>query len=276
MRLRGAALALLVAALAVSASPGDAQAQAQTPAQSQPQSLPRLVFGPPPTGSGHPGHPIKHRHQRLGSATSGGTATSTNWAGYDATGGGFSSVTGTWTQPSVPSTGSTTSYAAFWVGLDGDGSSTVEQTGTAAYSYHGVVYYSAWYEMYPAASVPIAGLTISPGDVMTAGVSSDGLGHFTLTITDVTSGHSYSTTKSGGPTNPYSAEVIAEAPTNATTGKLFPLADFGTLHFTNGTFNGQPIGSYNWNRIAMVSGTGAPVAVTSPLGATKTLQSRFH
>ena len=76
---------------------------------------------------------------------------STNWAGVDAAGArsAFSSVTASWVEPAIaPSTAET--YAAFWVGLDGDGSSTVEQIGTLAYSVNGSVSYYAWYEMYPA------------------------------------------------------------------------------------------------------------------------------
>ena len=139
---------------------------------------------------------------RLGGLFGGSTATSTNWACYDATGGGFASVTATWTQPSVSPDYSTDTYAAFWVGLDGDGSSSVEQTGTAAYSQSGIVYYSAWYEMYPANAVTISTLTINPGDVLTGTVTSDGAGHFTLTIADATTGQHYTTTRSNGPTNP--------------------------------------------------------------------------
>ena len=83
-----------------------------------------------------------------GRASSG--ATSLNWAGYSATGSSFTSVTATWTQPAVKARTAET-YAAFWVGLDGDGSDTVEQIGTMGYTFGGRSYYVAWYEMYPAA-----------------------------------------------------------------------------------------------------------------------------
>ena len=75
--------------------------------------------------------------------------TSANWSGYDdSTDGPFTSVTATWTQPPVRRAGATFTDAAFWVGLDGDNSDTVEQIGTEGYS-EGVVGYDAWYEMYP-------------------------------------------------------------------------------------------------------------------------------
>ena len=69
-----------------------------------------------------------------GRAASG--ATSLNWAGYSATGSSFTSVTATWTQPAVKARTAET-YAAFWVGLDGDGSDTVEQIGTMGYTFGG-------------------------------------------------------------------------------------------------------------------------------------------
>ncbi len=85
----------------------------------------------------------------------GTTVTSSNWSGYDdSTDGPFTTVTATWVQPRVRTTGATFSDAAFWVGLDGDNSDTVEQIGTEGYS-EGVAGYDAWYEMYPLYPVTI-------------------------------------------------------------------------------------------------------------------------
>src|SRR5215467_11203890 len=57
------------------------------------------------------------------------TAQSTNWSGYAATTGTYTSVSASWIQPAgnCPSWFGS-QYAAFWVGLDGFSSSTVEQT----------------------------------------------------------------------------------------------------------------------------------------------------
>ena len=56
-------------------------------------------------------------------------AESTNWSGYAATTGTYTSVSASWTQPAgTCSRGD--QYAAFWVGLDGYTSSSVEQTGS--------------------------------------------------------------------------------------------------------------------------------------------------
>src|SRR5689334_16511842 len=61
---------------------------------------------------------------------------SNNWSGYIAqssNGQNFSSVSGSWTQPTVSSS-STQAYSAFWVGLGGANqqSQSLEQVGTAA------------------------------------------------------------------------------------------------------------------------------------------------
>jgi hypothetical protein len=190
-----------------------------------------------------------------------------NWAGYDATGRRFVSVRATWLQPPLQAVPSALTYASFWVGLDGDGSSTVEQTGTSAYSQNGSVYYYAWYEMYPAGEVPIYNLAVRPGDVMTGIVKSHGAGHFTLTIANDTTGAKFTIAESCAAARRYSAEVIAEAPTDASTGELIPLADFGTVSFARCAFNGRPIRVFKWNRIDMISNSRSTVAATSALRA---------
>ncbi len=159
-----------------------------------------------------------------GPNTSQGTSvTAANWAGYDVVGGSLSSVTATWTQPAAQSTSPPDSDTAFWAGLDGDGSQTVEQIGTESFMADGGIHYDAWYEMYPAAAVSITSLTISPGDEMTATVISNGEGGFSLKLVDDTTQRSFTTAKSNGVTAPESAEVVAEAPTDARTGDLLAL-----------------------------------------------------
>jgi hypothetical protein len=177
-------------------------------------------------------------------------STSTNWAGYSATGSTFQSVSATWKQPSVSCT-STDAYSSFWVGLDGDGSNTVEQTGTDADCSSGKPVYYAWYEMYPKFPVNLS-LAIRPGDTISASVTTDGNGNFTLTIRDTTTAKSFTTTQKLKHARLASAEVIAEAPSS---GGVLPLADFGSVGFSAATVNGQPIGSFNPDPITMVSGS---------------------
>src|SRR5260370_18132523 len=78
-------------------------------------------------------------------------AESTNWSGYAATTGTYTSVSASWTQPAgICSRGD--QYAAFWVGLDGYSSSTVEQTGSEVDCIGRTARYYPWYEMYPGPS----------------------------------------------------------------------------------------------------------------------------
>jgi hypothetical protein len=206
---------------------------------------------------------------------------SPNWAGYDVTGGPFTSVTATWTQPRVRASDSLFTDAAFWVGIDGDTSDpvndpprTVEQIGTEGFSLQGV-YYDAWYEMYPAEYVHIP-MVIHPGDVMTASVTwapanpaTQTPEGFTLTLVDATTNKRFSTfqptSKLSIPPERSSVEVIAEAPSLGD-GSVLPLANFGLASFHGCSFESQPIAAFDWARINMFSwDTNRTVAATSVL-----------
>jgi hypothetical protein len=193
-------------------------------------------------------------------------STSTNWAGYDAAGGTFTSVTASWTQPAVAPDSSVDRYAAFWVGLDGDGSTTVEQIGTEGMSARGVARYFAWYEMYPANFIA-TDLEVRPGDQFTGTVTSDGAGSFTLALVNHTTGRSFTTTRHEDPLNPAmlaSAEVIAETPSDRN--GVLPLAKFGIVDFSQCAFNGQPVAAFSLDNITLTARGGASLAATSPLG----------
>jgi hypothetical protein len=185
---------------------------------------------------------------------------SSNWSGYAATGGGFSSVTSTWTQPTANCTSATT-YSSFWVGLDGDGSSTVEQTGTSADCSGGQPNYYAWYEMYPKYPVNLS-LAIRAGDSITGTVTVSGGGRYTLTLVNNTTHQSFSTTQRGHGSN-YSAEAIAEAPSSRFS--VLPLTNFGSVGFSGTMVNGQAIGNYNPDRIDMAYSDGTLKTQTSGL-----------
>ena len=179
-------------------------------------------------------------------------STSTNWSGYAVSGGRytteqpapsiarnavtgsrFTSVSASWTQPAASCT--TTAYSSFWVGLDGDTSNTVEQTGTDADCSGRTPQYYAWYEMYPKFPVNFSN-PVQPGDKMSASVTTDGRGGFTLTISDATRSWTRTVTARLKSAKLASAEVIAEAPSSS--GGVLPLANFGTVSFTNAKANG--------------------------------------
>lgn len=188
-------------------------------------------------------------------------STSSNWSGYAASGGTFTSVSASWVQPAVHC-GSATTYSSFWVGIDGDGSNSVEQTGTEADCYGGQASYSSWYEMYPAYPVNYSN-SVSPGDHFTASVSVSGT-TFTLVLSDTTKGWTKTTRKTSSTAQDYSAEVIAEAPSSSS--GVLPLSNFGTASFTNSTANGQPIGNFSPDRINMASGSTAKATTSSLSG----------
>jgi hypothetical protein len=196
-------------------------------------------------------------------------STSTNWSGYAVTGAGpYTSVASSWIEPAV-TCGGTTAYSAFWVGLDGDGTSTVEQTGTDSDCRRGSATYYAWYEMYPAYPVNFAN-PVSPGDVMTASVTASSAKTFTLTISDVSQGWTQTVAKSLSAAKLGSAEVIAEAPSS---GKVLPLADFGTVGF--GSYpSAAPIAS-SVNGQALTNGTSGldPITMESKRGALEAVPS---
>jgi Peptidase A4 family len=170
------------------------------------------------------------RHGRIHLITH---STSSNWSGYAVTGSRFTSVSSSWTQPTA--TCSATAYSSFWVGLDGDTSNTVEQTGTDADCSGRTPQYYAWYEMYPKYPVNYSN-TVKPGDHMSASVTTNGSGSFTLTISDSTQGWSKTTTARLKSAKLASAEVIAEAPSSNS--GVLPLANFGTVSFSGASANG--------------------------------------
>lgn len=157
-----------------------------------------------------------------------------NWSGYAAQGSGYSSVTSTWTEPTV-TCNSTNDLMAPWVGIDGYGSSSVEQTGVATDCSSGRAVYQAWYEMYPAAPVYYTN-TVSAGDHITATVTRSGT-TYTLVVNDTTQGWTKTTTKSASAANS-SAEVIIESPTAA-----YPR--FGSVSFSNAKVNGGSLSAVN-------------------------------
>jgi hypothetical protein len=154
------------------------------------------------------------------------------------------------------------SYSAFWVGLDGDTTSTVEQLGTEADCIGGVPRYSSWYEMYPhkssGTSVPVVA-----GHTYQASVASIGSNNFQLTLQDMTTKAPPFTTVQKLPNAKLaSAEAIAEAPSG---GGVLPLAQFAPVQFSNVTANGTLMASPPADQITMVNGSGGIKAQPSLL-----------
>jgi hypothetical protein len=201
--------------------------------------------------------------QAPGFAANAAAVTSQNWAGYVAAGnaGTFTSVSASWTEPAVTCT-ATNTFASFWAGLDGDGTNTVEQTGTEADCDGGAAAYQGWFEMFPNAPV-FYDNPVRPGDAMSASVVANGGGAFTLTLADATQGWTQTTNQTSDAAQLGSAEVIAEAPSNGTT--VLPLSNFGTVNFTGVTADNAAIGNENPAALTMVSANDVTEATPSAL-----------
>jgi Peptidase A4 family len=184
---------------------------------------------------------------------------STNWSGYADTGSNFSKATGTWSEPGATCSRSTT-YAAFWVGIDGYSSDSVEQDGTLIECYGGTAYQYSWWEMYPTNDIQVVGESVAQGDSISASVVRSG-DSYTLSVTDSThSANSFTTTQSCSGCANSSAEWIAEAPCCTSSGGILPLADFGTWSesgatVTEGSTSGV-ISSFTDDELTMIDNSG--------------------
>jgi hypothetical protein len=194
---------------------------------------------------------------------------STNWSGYADTGSSFSAVSSSWTEPSASCSGRTESLAAFWVGIDGYSSDSVEQDGTLIECYRGEAYQYTWWEMYPTNDIQVVGETLAAGDAITATVTRSGTS-YTLKVTDAThTADSFSTTQTCSSCANSSAEWIAEAPSGSS--GVYPLADFGSwtasnASVTEGTTAGV-ISSFTDDEITMVDNSGATKALPGALNS---------
>ena len=189
---------------------------------------------------------------------------STNWSGYATSGGRYTDVKGSWTQPSASCSAGQTAYSSFWVGIDGDTTSTVEQTGSDADCSSGTPTYYAWYEMYPKFPVNFSN-PVKPGDAISAEVSTNGSGSFTLTISDATQHWTQRVSANSKKAKLGSAEWIAEAPSGS--GGVLPLANFGTVTYSASAANGTSLGSQAPTQIIMVNNSGAAKDSTSAINS---------
>jgi hypothetical protein len=171
------------------------------------QHAPRKSLGPVP---GQTGKPIIYE--------------SSNWSGYAVVGEGFQQARGSWVVPAVDCTVTPNASVSFWVGIDGWDNATVEQTGTDSDCNGGLPSYYAWYEFAPKAGVTITSVPISPSDHMAAQVDYAGDSEFIVTITNQTTGATYTTSAAVPSAQRTSAEWIAEL-------NGYNLSDYGTVYF---------------------------------------------
>lgn len=220
------------------------------------------------------------------------TVSSSNWSGYAAlanSGVQLRYISAQFTVPSVNCADSVLgssgyAYDATWAGLDGSGSSTVEQAGTDAYcDSSGTPTYYSWYEMYPLDPVTFSG--VSPGDAISVSVYFNGSG-YSINLTDLTTGGSIQTTQAcptGSTCKNHSAEVITEDPGAAE--PTVNLADFGAANYTaaavtsrngtHGTLNAQS-GLWSSAEIVMSDSSSKVMAQPSPLEGGQAFNIRYE
>lgn len=181
----------------------------------------------------------------------GANSPSLNWAGYvagahirppeenhqdgnndDAQNDGVTAVAGRWTVPSLTCS-ATKAYSAVWVGMDGYTNRVVEQVGTQQNCVDGKAVYSAWYELYPGPKNRLA-MVVNARDTISAEVRYAN-GAFQFGLRNLSNGQSFNTTVQQPSAARQSAEWIVEAPTS-TSGTILPLANFGTVAFSDASF----------------------------------------
>ncbi len=254
-----------VSAATASTHPSNAAAAAKAARA----ALRYVTANPPATNQAVPG--IQHDAEGLTQVKSG------NWSGYanDHTKSNtYSKVSAGWTEPTITCPTKEDQLAAFWVGIDGYTSSTVEQDGTLAQCYEGKAYYYTWWEMYPTDNIQVVGDTVKPGDKIAASVVKSGTS-YALKVTDsTTSGNNVSTTQSCSASTcvDSSAEWIGEAP-GGTRGE-YPLPDFKTwkvssASVTSGTKTGN-IKTFPDDEITMESSAAYALATPGALNSAGT------
>lgn len=205
-----------------------------------------------------------------GSTPRSNSYSSTNWSGYMATSGIFTSITASWVMPNVSGNGRTVTADGTWIGIGGVTTGDLIQTGTQdVVDANGTVSRAAFYEMLPSASIVITDMTISPGDNITASIKEISLDSWMIAITDNTDSDSFSTTVAYNSANS-SAEWIEEDPSYAN-GSQVDFDSFGSVTFTgakttvDGTLN--PISSLNVASITLVNAAGQALAVPSAVSS---------
>ena len=200
-------------------------------------------------------------------STATGSESSENWAGYIASGGSFTAVSGTWTVPNVDASAADGADAT-WIGIGGVTSTDLIQAGTDAIVQDGQITYAALVETLPEVSQTVP-LTINPGDTISVSLTEQSQGTWQISIKDVTTAQSYQTTEQYE-SQLSSAEWIEESPS---TGRqlLLPLDSFGSITFTDCTAvqdgESRTIGQMNVESVTLQTPQGRPLVTTSELGS---------
>ena len=189
--------------------------------------------------------------------------TSSNWAGYASTGDVYTSVSASWIEPGVDCTAP--GVVAFWVGLDGWGSSTVEQDGTGVNCTGGSPVHFAWWETYPGNAITEYTNPVAAGDRLTSSVTSEPGGEYAMVLTDATRNWTETTQARVPGARNASAEIVTEAV--STNNTVSPLPDFHAVDFSGARINAAAPQTADAQPIEMTDGLGDQLAQSGPQDA---------
>ncbi len=198
--------------------------------------------------------------------------TSTNWAGYVASGSTYTGVGSSWTIPTpTQSTSTPTTADATWVGIGGQTSQDLIQAGTQAIVENGTVTYQAWYELLPQ-SQQVIPLNVHDGDSVTVSLQETSSNNWQISFVDHTTGQQYQTSVTYESTHS-SAEWIEEMPVLESSrgiDSFLPLDNFGTVQFTNGYTDAggsqETLATAGAQAVTMVTSQTQALATASVLG----------
>jgi hypothetical protein len=153
---------------------------------------------------------------------------SSNWSGYVAGNGPFTTASGTFSVPHLVAGTASTDSMAEWVGIGGEPGIPLIQAGITESpdpSNSNLFSVQPWWEVFPAVpvSVSITNVSVSAGDEISVDINQISGIEWSITLTDDTNGEGFTTdqTYTGAGST---AEWIVEAP--EVNGHLVPLAQY--------------------------------------------------
>jgi hypothetical protein len=221
-----------------------------------------------------------------GGSSGGNFSASSNWSGYAVSSSSIvTEAGGSWTVPTLKCAVTPNGGVAIWVGIGGTGSEVLLQTGTTSECVNGIQQNFAWTEEFPSNpnhSIGFNSFPVATGNAITATVGQTSTGSWQTRVDNLSAGASgvlvtgvgwgvlvdgqntfaeqgaaTGLTYSGGTT----AEWIVEDFTQS--GSLAPLADFGTVSFSNLTTSNTSWSLTTSDGIVLVDQNGIPLATPS-------------
>ncbi len=209
-----------------------------------------------------------------------GANQSNNWSGYnqgtlEKGGTQFHRVSGTWVVPTATqNVGGEAEYSASWLGIGGGcvdanctvGDATLIQAGTSQdVDASGAARYSAWWEIIPQPSTPIANFNVSAGNVIFVDIVESAPEVWSITVKNQTTGQTFNTT-TPYPSSYATAEWIEETPVVIdSSGKVTvgPLPRLSTVGFDQSMTNGHSAGLTAAEEVRLVDTNSAVLATPS-------------